>query len=74
MADVMDQRQRFGEVTVEFENRRDGAGDLRDFNRVGQTVPEMIGKTGREDLGLVLSRRKAREWMMRSRSRWKSPR
>ena len=50
MADVVDQRQRFGEIDVEAERSGNGAGDLRDFEGVGEAVAEMIGIARGEDL------------------------
>ena len=51
MADVVNQREGFGEVGVEIQAGGDGAGDLRDFERMGQAVAKMIGEAGGEDLG-----------------------
>ena len=52
MADVVHQGKRFDEIGVESELRGDGAGDLRDFDRVGQAVAEVIGVAAGENLGL----------------------
>jgi hypothetical protein len=43
MADVVDQRQRFGERHIQAKGRRQGARDLRDFERMRQAAAEMIG-------------------------------
>ncbi len=51
MADVVNQGERFGQVDVQAECCGDGAGDLRDFERVGQTVAEVVGVAAGEDLG-----------------------
>ena len=45
MADVVHQRERFGQVFIQPEHTGHGAGDLRDLDRVGQAVAEMIGET-----------------------------
>src|ERR1700722_5863940 len=50
MADVVDQGQRLGEVDVEADRSRNGAGDLRDFERVREAVAEMIRVAAGEDL------------------------
>ena len=53
MANVVDQRQRFGEIDIEAECSGDGARDLRDLDGVGQAVAEVVGVAAGEDLGLV---------------------
>ena len=53
MAHVVNQRERFGEIFVEFQNAGYGPGDLRDLNGVGQAIAEMVGEAGSEDLSLV---------------------
>jgi len=50
MADVVDERERFGEIGVEAESGGDGAGDLRDFEGVSEAVAKMVGEAGGEDL------------------------
>ena len=52
MADVVDQRQRFGEIGIEFQSAGDGAGNLRDFEGVGEAIAEMIGIARGENLRL----------------------
>ena len=52
MADVVDQRERFGELGIQAENRGHGASNLRDLQRVCQAVAEMVGIAGRKDLRL----------------------
>ena len=52
MPDIVGQRQRLGQVLVQLQNVGQRAGDLRDLDGVGQAVAEMVGETGREDLGL----------------------
>ena len=54
VAEIVRQRQRLGEVLVEAERARDGAGDLRDFETVRQPRAVMIALVIDEDLGLVL--------------------
>src|SRR3954453_5028772 len=54
VAEIMRQRQRLGEVLVEAESARDGAGDLRDFDTVGQPRAVMVALVIDEDLSLVL--------------------
>jgi len=46
----MDQRQGFHEVDVQIQRGGDSAGDLRDFQRVRQTVAEVVGVASRENL------------------------
>jgi hypothetical protein len=48
----MHQGQRLGEVVVEAELSGDGTRNLRDFDGVSKTVPEMVGVAARENLGL----------------------
>ena len=50
----MPQGRGLGQVLVQVQRPRDGAGDLRDFERVGQPGDEMILRRGDEDLRLVL--------------------
>jgi len=50
MADIVNERESLGKFGVQAECRSDGAGDLRDFERVRQAIPEMVGKTRGEDL------------------------
>ena len=52
MANVMNERERFGEIGVKAQRIRDGARDLRDFKRVRETVAEMVGIARCEDLRL----------------------
>ena len=52
VADVVDQSQGFGEIDVEAEGSGDGAGDLRDFEGVGEAVAEVVGVAAGEDLRL----------------------
>jgi hypothetical protein len=54
MTYVMDQRQRFGQILIQFQNRRDGTGNLRNFDGVSQAIPEMVRDTTGENLGFVL--------------------
>src|SRR5262249_534175 len=43
MADVVDEREGFGKVYVQFESFCDGAGDLCDFERVREAIAKMVG-------------------------------
>ena len=52
MAQVMHQRERFGQIDVEIECARDGARNLRHFNSVGEPVAEVVGIAAGENLGL----------------------
>jgi hypothetical protein len=52
MADVMDQCERFYEVGVQIQCGSDSAGDLRDFQRVRESVTKVVGITARENLRL----------------------
>ncbi len=52
MADVVDQSQGLGEIDVEAQRSGDGAGDLRDFEGVGEAVAEVVGVAAGEDLRL----------------------
>ncbi len=52
MADVVNEREGFGEVGVQAEGAGDGAGDLRDFEGVSEAVAKMVGEAGGEDLRL----------------------
>ena len=49
----MRQRQRLGEIIVEVQRARQGAGDLRDLDRVGEARAVMVALVGYEDLCLV---------------------
>ncbi len=53
MAEIVGERQRLGQVLVEPERAGERAGDLRDFQRVGQPGAEMVALVEDEDLGLV---------------------
>ena len=70
VAEIMDQRYRLGEILVAAQRARQGAGDLRHLDRVGEPGAVVIALVGDEHLRLVLQPRNAVEWMMRSRSRW----
>ena len=50
--DVVYQGKSFGQIDIEAKGSRDGARDLRDFERVRQAVAEMVGVAAREHLGL----------------------
>src|ERR1019366_10068164 len=52
VADVVDEREGFGEIDVEVEGSGDGAGDLRDFEGVGEAVAEVVGVTAGGELRL----------------------
>src|SRR6266576_2295294 len=42
MADVMDKSERFGKLRVQSQCRSNGAGNLRDFQRMRQAIAEMV--------------------------------
>ena len=50
VADIVDQRESFDEIGIELQSAGDGAGDLRDFERVGEAIAKMIGVARGEDL------------------------
>ena len=54
MAEVMRQRQRFGQILVEAELPGQRAGDLGHFERMGQPGAVMIAFVEHENLGFVL--------------------
>jgi len=54
VTEVVDQRNGLGEVLVAAQRPRQCAGDLRDFNRMGQAGSVVVALMGDEDLGLVL--------------------
>ena len=60
VADVVDQGECLDEINIEAESSGDGAGDLRDFERVREAVAEVVGVAAGEDLRLGFERRKAR--------------
>ena len=53
MADVVRQRQRFGQIFIQPEYPSHRARDLRNLDGMRQAVAEMIGKVGGENLRLV---------------------
>ena len=54
VAKVMGEGDGFCKVFIEAEGACDGAGDLRDFNGVGEAGGEVVAYGGDEDLRLVL--------------------
>ena len=54
VAEVVGERDGFGEILVEPQRAGDRAGHLADFERVGQPGAEMLAVVAEEDLGLVL--------------------
>src|SRR5437868_15205478 len=52
MADVVDQRESFGEIHIKAEGSSYGAGHLGYFQRVRQTIAKMIRVTAGKELGL----------------------
>ena len=52
MADVVNQRERFGEIGIQTQGAGDRTRDLRYFQRVRQAVAKMIGEAGGENLRL----------------------
>jgi len=59
----MDKSEGLGKFRVEAQGSGHSAGNLRNFQRVGEPITKMIGIADGEDLGGVLAsrRRKARE-------------
>ena len=53
MAEVVGERQRLAQILVEPERAGERAGDLRDFERVGEPGAEMVALVEDEHLGLV---------------------
>ena len=53
MAEIVGERERLGQILVEPERARERAGDLGDFERMGQPGAEMVALVEDEDLGLV---------------------
>ncbi len=72
MAEVMGERHRLGEVLVQRQSAGERAGDLPHLYRMGQPRAEMVASSGTKTCVLCARRRKAVEWMIRSRSRWNS--
>ena len=54
MTKIVGQGNRLGQVLVGLQADRQGAGDLRDLERVGQPGAKVVVKTRREDLRLSL--------------------
>ena len=54
MAEIVGQRQRLGEVLVDPKRAGDGAGDLRDFETMGEAGAVMIALVIDEHLGLIV--------------------
>jgi hypothetical protein len=52
VTDVVHQAERFHEFRVQTKRGSDGPPNLRDFERVRETISKVIGKTRAEDLGL----------------------
>src|ERR1700682_2710629 len=50
MANVVHQRERLSKFSVEAQRGRHCARNLRHFQRMGQTIPEMVGETRGEYL------------------------
>jgi len=50
VADIVNESEGLGEFGVQAERGGNGAGDLRDFERVCQAIAEMVGIAGGEDL------------------------
>src|ERR1700730_13456406 len=51
MANVMDKRESLHQGRVQSQCIRNGTGDLRNFDRVRQAIPKMIGETHGKNLG-----------------------
>src|ERR1700722_14504408 len=54
MSHVMRPREGFNHVHVQAKLARNGSGDLRDFNGVGQAITKMVGMAAGENLGFCL--------------------
>jgi hypothetical protein len=54
MADVVRERESFGQIFIEAKRDRNCASDLRYLDRVSEAIPEVIVQTGCEDLCLIL--------------------
>ena len=52
MADIVNERERFGEIGIEIESAGNGARDLRNFQSVREAVAKMIGIARGENLRL----------------------
>lgn len=52
VTDVVDKGKSFGEFGIAAESAGDGAGNLRDFERMREAIPKMIGIAHGEDLRL----------------------
>ena len=53
MTDIVSQSQSLGKILVQSKHPRDRPRNLRDLNRVGEPVAEMIRRAGREHLHLI---------------------
>ncbi|GAC1703184.1 MAG: hypothetical protein NVS9B4_10520 [Candidatus Acidiferrum sp.] len=51
MADVVDQGEGFGKLTIQIQRGGDGASDLSDFNGVGEAITKMVREAHGKDLG-----------------------
>lgn len=60
VTEIVNEGDAFGEVLVELEGTRQGAGDLRHFDRVRQPRPIVVAVGSDEDLCLVLQPAKGR--------------
>jgi len=54
VAKVVGERNRLGQILVEAQRTRDGTGNLRAFEGVGQTIPIVVTLVMDEHLSLVL--------------------
>jgi hypothetical protein len=59
MTDIVYQREGLDQINIQPELSRDGSGDLRDFNGMGQAIAKMVGVAASEDLGLGLKATKS---------------
>jgi hypothetical protein len=53
MTDVMHQRECLCQILIQTQNAGDRACDLSDFNRMSQSVSEMVVQTRTENLSLI---------------------
>jgi len=60
MAEIVNQRDRLGQILIEPQRPGKGAGDLRYLDRMGQPRAEMVALIGDENLRLVAQPTKRR--------------
>ena len=50
MANIVNERESFGEIRIQAEGIGDSAGDLRNLERVGEAIAKVVGEARGEDL------------------------